>query len=375
MPQTSPSPPQLNGSVAGFSLVELLVALAISLFLILGISYIYIGSKNVYRVEENLARMQESGRLAFEYLSRDIRQAGYFGCAALATAYQVGGSAAACDWPGATVPTTICTLGGTGCATVGASEPIHGYESSGPSGITPLTGTDTLETTSAGNPCEGNGSPLSSVTIDKDPPGGNAANIGVNLSGTDLTNCIKPGDILIATDCKNSVIFQACVVNSSGIIVHDTGNNGGCAGSYGNTCKNWGNNYKGGSLLKLNRFAYFVKNDTNNSNTPTLFRRNMVTGVEDPLVPYIENFQVMYGVAPTIDDYPTSYVTASSVTNWNLVKSVRIDLLIRSPDDMISTDVQKVYFNGSTITPTDRRLRLVMGTTVSIRNRTLLSTK
>ena len=83
----------------------------------------------------------------------------------------------------------------------------------------------------------------------------------------------------------------------------------------------------------------------------------------------------MYAIAPTIDDYPTSYVTASSVTNWNLVKSVRIDLLVRSPDNRITTDVQKVYFNGSTITPTDRHLRLVMGTTVSIRNRTLLSTK
>ena len=358
----------------GFSLVELLVALAISLFLILGVSWVYVGSKNVYRVEENLARMQESGRLAFEYLSRDIRQAGNFGCAALATAYQAGGSAAACNWPGTTTPTTICTLNGTGCADIGANQPIFGYEGKLADGTTASTDSDSILITLAGNPCEGSGSSNGAVTIDKDPPGGNAANIGVNLSGSTLTNCVKPGDILIATDCKNSAIFQACQVNTSGIITHDTGNNNGCAApAYGNSCKDWGNNYKGGSILKLTRNAYFVKN--NPDGIPSLYRKNMVSNTEYELVPYIEKFQIRYGIAATVDDYPNKYDTANNITDWTLVKSVRIELLVRSPDDSISTDIQSLYFNGSTFTSTDKRLRLVMGSTVGVRNRTLLSTK
>jgi type IV pilus assembly protein PilW len=359
---------------AGLSLVELLVSLVISLFLILGISWAYVGSKNVYRTEENLARMQESGRLAFEYLSRDLRQAGNFGCAALATAYQAGGSAAACNWPSSTVPTTICTLGGTGCANIGASQPIFGYEGKLSDGTTASSNSDSILITLATSPCEGTGSSNGAVTIDKDPPGGNAANIGVNISGTTLTNCVKPGDILIATDCKNSAIFQACQVNTSGIITHDTGNNGGCASpAYGNTCKDWGNNYKGGSILKLIRNAYYVKN--NSDNIPTLYRKNMVSNIEYELVPYIEKFQVQYGVASTVDDYPNKYDTANNITDWNLVKSVRIELLVRSPDDSISTDVQKIYFDGATFTSTDKRLRLTMGSTIGIRNRTLLSSK
>lgn len=359
---------------AGFSLVELLVALTISLFLILGVSSVYVSSKNVYRTEENLARMQESGRLAFEYLSRDLRQAGNFGCAALATAYQAGGSAAACNWPSATVPTTICTLGGTGCTDVGASQPIFGYEGKLPDGTTASTNSDSILITLASNPCEGTGSTNGAVTIDKDPPGANAANIGVNVNGSTLTNCVKPGDILIATDCKNSAIFQACEVNTSGIITHSTGNNGGCASpAYGNSCKDWGNNYKGGSILKLVRNAYFVKNNTDG--IPTLYRKNMVSNTEYELVPYIEKFQVQYGVAATVDDYPNKYDIASNITDWNLVKSVRIELLVRSPDDSISTDIQKLYFDGATFTSTDRRLRVVMGSTIGIRNRTLLSSK
>ena len=361
----------------GFSLVELLVAMAISLFMILGVSYIYVGSKKTYQVQENLARMQESARLAFEYLSRDVRQGGDFGCASLASAYQAGGSAAACAWPSATVPTVVCTLGGTGCATVGANEPIHGYENVTATitalGITPLSGTDVLELSRAGNPCEGTSSSVSAITIDKDPPGGNAANIGVNVTGTDLANCVQEGDILIASDCKNSVVFQACEVNSSGIVVHSTGNSGGCASpAWGNTCKDWGNNYKGGSLLKLSRNAYYVKNDANG--IPTLYRKNLVTNAEFALVPYIESFQVKYGVAATKTGYPTGYQTASGITDWSLVKSVRIDLLIRSPEGNLTTDIQKIYFNSATVTPTDKNLRLVVGSTIGIRNRTLLST-
>lgn len=359
----------------GFSLIELMVALAISLFMVLGVSYLYLGNKQTYRVEENLARMQESGRLAFEYLSRDIRQAGDFGCVSLSTAYMAGGSAAACNYPpDEKVPTVICTLDGTGCADVGSTQPIYGYESGGPTGVSPLANTDTVLISRAGNPCEGNGALDSAVTIDKDPPGADAANIGVNLSGTALTNCIKQGDILIATDCKNAAIFQACDVTAGGTIVHDTGKNKGCASpAYGNTCKSWGNNYKGGSVLKMVRVAYYVKNDGNG--VPTLYRRNMINGTEAALVPNVENFQVSYGEAAAIDDYPTSYKAASSVANWAMVKSVRIDLLVRSPDDNITTDRQKLYFNGASMTSTDKRLRLVMGTTVSIRNRTLLSTK
>ena len=60
----------------GFSLVELMVAVAISVFLLLGISYIYVGSKQTFRNQEALARMQENARLAFEYLSQDLRMAG-----------------------------------------------------------------------------------------------------------------------------------------------------------------------------------------------------------------------------------------------------------------------------------------------------------
>ncbi|MDH3872278.1 MAG: prepilin-type N-terminal cleavage/methylation domain-containing protein, partial [Gammaproteobacteria bacterium] len=65
----------------GFSIVELMVATAVGLALMAGVTHIYVGSKSTYRVQEGLSRVQENGRFALELLGRKIRMAGYQGCA------------------------------------------------------------------------------------------------------------------------------------------------------------------------------------------------------------------------------------------------------------------------------------------------------
>ena len=61
---------------AGFSLVELMIAITLGLIVLLAIGSIYIGSQQTYRVQEDNARIQEAGRYALEVLGRSIRQAG-----------------------------------------------------------------------------------------------------------------------------------------------------------------------------------------------------------------------------------------------------------------------------------------------------------
>lgn len=61
---------------AGFSLVELMIAITLGLIVLLAVGSIYIGSRQTYRVQEDNARIQESGRYALEVLGRSIRQAG-----------------------------------------------------------------------------------------------------------------------------------------------------------------------------------------------------------------------------------------------------------------------------------------------------------
>jgi len=63
----------------GFSLVELLAALAISLLLLAGIGQVYSAARHSYRLQDTLARLQENGRYVLETLSGDLRRAGYLG--------------------------------------------------------------------------------------------------------------------------------------------------------------------------------------------------------------------------------------------------------------------------------------------------------
>lgn len=49
-------------STAGFSLIELLVAMAIGLVLTGGLYQVFVGSNNTYSMNERLSRVQENGR-------------------------------------------------------------------------------------------------------------------------------------------------------------------------------------------------------------------------------------------------------------------------------------------------------------------------
>ncbi len=63
----------------GFSLVELLVAMAITVVLVAGISQVFLSTKKSLNLQNTLARLQESGRYAMNVLATDLRRAGYRG--------------------------------------------------------------------------------------------------------------------------------------------------------------------------------------------------------------------------------------------------------------------------------------------------------
>lgn len=69
----------------GMSLMELLVAMALGLLLVVGIGSVYLGSQQTYRMQEANARLQENGRFALEVIGRSLRQAGALGDISAAT--------------------------------------------------------------------------------------------------------------------------------------------------------------------------------------------------------------------------------------------------------------------------------------------------
>lgn len=68
---------RLRRATRGFSLIELMVAMSIGLILTLIIGQIFINSRAVFASTDNLSRLQENARYAFNLISREIRSAGY----------------------------------------------------------------------------------------------------------------------------------------------------------------------------------------------------------------------------------------------------------------------------------------------------------
>lgn len=61
----------------GFSILEVLIAITISLILMLGILQLFISNKNTYRMEDSYADLQDNNRFLHHYLSNVIRTAAY----------------------------------------------------------------------------------------------------------------------------------------------------------------------------------------------------------------------------------------------------------------------------------------------------------
>ncbi|EMR4107557.1 PilW family protein [Stenotrophomonas maltophilia] len=69
-----------RATMTGLSLVELMIALVISLVLMLGVVQVFMASQAASRLSEGASRVQENARFALDFLERDIRMAGYMGC-------------------------------------------------------------------------------------------------------------------------------------------------------------------------------------------------------------------------------------------------------------------------------------------------------
>ncbi len=61
----------------GFTLVEVLIAMAVGALLLAGLFSVYVNQKKVYTLREQIAEMQQNARAGMALLGREIRMAGY----------------------------------------------------------------------------------------------------------------------------------------------------------------------------------------------------------------------------------------------------------------------------------------------------------
>ncbi len=324
----------------GLGLVELMIAMVIGLVLIGGVIQIFASNKQGYITHEALSRIQENGRYAMEIMSRNVRMAGFTGCAALDTAE----------------PNIIANNPPQGGLT--ASTAVLGHEYNGSSWTPSYSGTPP---SGAGGVVAG--SDLINVNRGADCGAylvGNMATDNANLQINDDNTCnFQADDVLIISDCASTDIFRASSVSSgaSKITIAHANN----VNTSNRLSKAYGEDAR---IFKLSTYDYYVA--LNASSEPSLYVRE--DNVESELVEGVEDMQITYGLDTDGDRAVDSYVDAdASGLDWSEVVSVRIQLGLRSISDNIAINSSTYSFNGAN--ETNRRLRKNMRATIGVRNR------
>ncbi|WP_455201814.1 PilW family protein [Kaarinaea lacus] len=329
----------------GITIVEVMVAVSLSLIILAGVMHIFINNKQTYRVQEAFARLQESGRFAMNTITKDLRMAGYMGCAS-----SIASPANIVDLDGIAGADNVSVFNGNG---------LEGFEYSNLpitlNSVLQLTtstvvpGTDIIRIKRGSSTGIHPVGPMTSLSAQIKLPPALAAGV------------FSRDDILMVTDCEHADTFAASNVTSGSTpgqpfveITHDATNN--------IVTPMLSTIYKeDAEVMKMINHTYYISN--NSAGVPSLFRMTMGNAgsmTPEELVDGIEDMQLLYGEDSDDDGTPNRYVNSTLVTDWNNVISIRVELQIRSIEDNVAAELTAYG---------DHRLRRTFTTSIAIRNR------
>lgn len=129
-PTRWPRPRQL-----GFTLIELMVAITIALFLVLGLSALYMNMKTSFSSQDKLGQLQDTERVAATMLSKTIQSAAYFPNPMVTTLVVALPASATANTDGTTFAAGQ-GITGTGTGTAGVSDTVDvRYQTTGGDGL------------------------------------------------------------------------------------------------------------------------------------------------------------------------------------------------------------------------------------------------
>lgn len=370
----------------GLSLIEIMIALAIGSLLLLGLLQVFSASRTAYQLSEGMARAQENARFGMEYLQRDIRMAGHYGCVNDQSHLQSPGAlqshftAANGGTIGIDFPVSVRGYDATGTApgaVLNLGAPGAGWTPSLPAAISalaPAAGSDVIELRFLSN----EGAP---VTVISNP---SAAETAITVQAgrwASLTNDGVANPVMFGiADCSYVDVFPASAVNAATrTVTVPVGINRYTPQPSGQTM-----------LYRADSLVYYVAPGA--SGNPALWRaRSAANGTypaanREELVEGIDNVQLMYGLDRVTDlslSPPSGYIEfnapASTITNtplqWRRTGLVQVGLLASSTDPAAAAPAasapQRRRALGVEFAPAagDTRFFAAYEATVALRNR------
>lgn len=310
---------------SGVSMVELLIAMVISLILLGGVVQIMQGTRASYNVQEGTSRLQQNARFALDRMAQDLGAAGYMGCMDSADANfpifndlsnkAFGGSY---DFGNAVF--------GTNNTGVGGSDTISIRRGSADGGIR-LTA-----------PMATPASPLQ-----LDPTDGAYASL-------------QQFDTLVVGDCGNASVMMitnnpgpAGTINHAGGVVATTGPNIGQSNASGSLGYIYGaDTSSAGMAFRVGTTTYMICQSIWSAGT-SLFNVNNCANrnANNEIVEGVQNMQIVYGVDINATPGADTYLDASAITaaNWNNVVSARITLTFDTVNSIPGTPITQNFTN------------------------------
>jgi type IV pilus assembly protein PilW len=307
----------------GFSLVELMVAMALGLVIVGGVVSVMMANKRSYRTNVGLAQVQESARTAYELMARDVRQSGTTGCDSARRMSNM--------------------LNGNGTNWYETWEGVRGYDNAtadsavtiGTGTAQRVTGTDTLRLSGI----DGRGFPVETHNATS----GTIVLQTANSSATSLSS----NDFLIICDFDHSTMFKAGAWDGSTRTIAYSAAGGNCGtsgmGFPTNCASSTGLVYtysRNAWVGRLGAIDWYV--GYNPRGGKSLYRMRLPSGgggapVAEEIVSNVTDMQISYGINGNDNIVTAADPLLATAADWAKVNSVFITLNIDSNDTNVAT--------------------------------------
>ena len=335
------SPRSKTLAQAGFSAIELMIAVTIGVLISGVVATVFITSATTYRVSNSVAELQETGRVAVAAMERDGRMAGFRGCNSnnvLNTGPFVN---------------TISTPTAYNNA---LDAYVRGYNWMG-AGWSPVLDDVPFNIV--------NGSDVLMLRV----PSGPAASVTAvmpNASAAiqlNTTAGLSVGDRIIVADCAQSSGFR--ITNVAGNMVSHAS---GALNATDDLQRAFGDD---ATVVPYTARQYYLGTSSSGIAGETSLWVKDGTNAPQELAENVERFELLFGEDLNADYVADIFRSANTVANFRNVVAVQVHMLTRGtrPNETMTDTSYK--FLGATTTPTDRRIRRVYVATIQLRNRVL----
>lgn len=307
--------PWRRSAMRGFTLIELMVAMLLGLVVMAGVGSVFLSNQRVYRTNRALSDVQDSSRIAFELLARDIRNAGLTACSnngRVSNVLNIGPANKGATWWG------------------DWNNAIRGFEGNDPDVAAGTSARDRVAGTASLQLLGGDDTSYSVASHDS-----SGAQFTLNEASADPI----AGDVFIVCDYDHAAIFKSSSYNAKAKTVGHATEGGNCTAGLGfPTSCDTANVYTFGAnayMTRLNVADWYI--GVNGDGGTSLYRLGRSGGSpqRDEMVRGVTAMQLQYHQQDLAGD---AFVTANKVTNWKNVTAVRATLTMRSDDPRSGTN-------------------------------------